>query len=116
MELHPVPEGSPIAAASSFSSLSTGSNTWIKVLSLSNTGIEVDTWSGGTNTWLQNSSRPSTMSNSTSEGSFRSIAVTALGRAFAVESTPGKENIIQSWQLEDNVDWKETGNVDIGSV
>ena len=62
---NPIPSGSPIAAASSYSKLSTGLETWIEVLSLSTTGIVVDTWSGKNNDWLTHDGHPSAMANST---------------------------------------------------
>jgi hypothetical protein len=88
------------------------------VLSLSKEGIEVDTWSGAINNWLEHENHPSAMSNSTANViTYRSIAVTALGSAFAVVSQEGQEDVIEWWQVADDlVDWSFVGNVDVGSA
>lgn len=112
------PYGTPIAAASSYQNVSGGEELWIEVLSLSSRGIQVDTWAGAENDWLAHETHPSAMSNSTTNPKvFGSIAVTAMGSAYAVvESTNGTLSI-GSWQVADDyTDWTASGDVDIGSV
>ena len=110
-----IPSGSPIAAVSSYSNVSTGLNTWTEVLSLSSNGIEVDTWSGTKKGWLVHGGHPSAMANSTkSVKSYESIAVTATGNAFAVVKQDGQADSIENWRVKnDLVDWRLTGNVDL---
>ena len=110
------PPGTPIAAASSYSNTSNGFDTWIELLYLSNRGIEVNTWSGSRG-WLPGTNHPSSMSNSTANArSYSALAVTAIGKAFAVV-TEGQNNMIDSWQVaDDTLDWTSTGTVDIGSA
>lgn len=83
---------------------------------MSNRGIEVDTWSGALNDWLQHENHPSVMGNSTeSKQAYGSIAMTASRKAFAVVTSNVTE--IQSWQVSDDmVDWRPIGVVDIGNV
>ncbi|KAE8440490.1 hypothetical protein EG329_007423 [Mollisiaceae sp. DMI_Dod_QoI] len=110
--------GTPLAAASSPSTFpgSGGYELWIELLSLSNRGIEIDTWSGAINDWLQHDNHPSVMANSTqNEQTYGSIAMTAAGKAFSVVTSNVTE--IQSWQVRDDmVDWASIGVVDIGNV
>ncbi|KAH6677389.1 hypothetical protein B0J14DRAFT_584150 [Halenospora varia] len=110
--------GTPLAAASSPNTFpgSNGYELWIELLSLSNRGIEVDTWSGAVNDWLQHENHPSVMANSTENKQiYRSIAMTVAGKAFAVVTSNVTE--IQSWQVgDDMVDWKSIGVVDTGNV
>lgn len=110
--------GTPIAAASSYSNISTGYETWIELLSLSATGIEVDTWSGQINDWLEHDNHPSSMANSTANAkTYEAVAVTAMGQAFAAVSISDEKYIIESWQVADDmVDWSSTGTVDIGNA
>jgi hypothetical protein len=110
-----VPPGTPIAAASAYSNVSSGLESWIEVLSLSDSGVEVDTWSGEINDWLQHDAHPSVMANSTRNGTvYGSVAVTAIGNAFAVV-TENQSDTIQSWQVaNDLIDWGSVGTVDIG--
>ncbi len=110
--------GTPIAAASSYSNVSTGYETWIQMLSLSNTGIEVDTWFGQINDWLQHDNHPSTMANSTANPkTYEAVAVTAMGKAFAAVSITDLKYIIESWQLADDmVGWTSTGVVNIDNA
>ena len=109
--------GTPIAAASAYSNVSSGFESWIEVLSLSDSGVEVDTWSGEINDWLQHDTHPSVMANSTSsEKAYGSLAVTAIGNAFAVVTENGKDTI-QNWQVADDmVDWIVVGTVDVESA
>lgn len=113
-----IPSDSSIAAASSYSEVSTGLETWIEVLSAFDKGLEVDTWSGAINGWLEQYEHPSAMVNLTGNGKvYGSVAVTAIGRAFAVVRQDGHVDEIQSWQVEDDlVDWSLVGNVDIGDA
>ncbi|MCJ1429656.1 hypothetical protein MMC29_007571 [Sticta canariensis] len=110
-----IPSGSPIAAASSYSKVSTGWETWIEILSLSTTGIEVNTWSGAKYAWLTHDGHPSAMANSTKNmKSYESVAVTSTGNAFAVVKQDGQADSIESWRVEDDlVDWRPTGDVDL---
>ncbi|MCJ1426443.1 hypothetical protein MMC29_004346 [Sticta canariensis] len=90
-----IPSGSPIAAACSYSKVSTSLDIWIELLTLSSTGIGVDTWSGTKYAWVVK-------------------AVTATGNAFAVVRRDGQADSIESWRVEDDlVDWTSTGNVDL---
>ena len=113
-----IPSGSPIAAASSYSNVSTGFETWIEVLSVSNKGVLVNTWSGAINDWLEQYTHPSAMVNSTGSGrSYGSVAVTATGTAFGVVKQDGQVDKIESWQVQDDmVDWSLVGNVDLGGA
>ena len=110
--------GSPIAAASSYSNVSTGYESWIEVLSLSNKGIEVSTWSGAINGWLQSYANPSVMANSTSNQKvFGSVAVTASGDAFGVVTQDGQADSIQHWRVADDMlDWNLVGPVELGGA
>jgi len=112
-----VAPGTPIAAAASYTNVSIGAETWIKVLSLSKIGIEVDTWSGAINDWLEHETHPSAMSNSTANAkTYSSIAVTAIGSAFAVVSQEGQKDMIEWSQVADDmVDWTLVGRVDVGN-
>ena len=57
------------------------------------------------------------MTNSTNANVYGAVAVTAIGRAFAVVNTAGQKAFIAAWQVaDDTVDWISTGNVDIGSA
>ena len=113
-----IPSGSPIAAASSYSNVSTGFETWIEVLSVSSNGIEVNTWSGAINGWLEQYNQPSAMANSTGNGrSYGSVAVTATGTAYGVVMQEGQVDSIERWQVRDDmVDWSLVGNVDLGGA
>lgn len=110
-----IPSGLSIAAASSYSRAFTGFETWMEVLSLSNKGVEVSTWSGVKNGWLEQYNNPSAMVKSTGSGrSYGSVAVTAIGSAFGVVKQEGHVDSIETWQLRDDmVDWSLTGNVDL---
>jgi hypothetical protein len=112
-----VAPGTPIAAAASYTNVSTGYETWIEVLSLSKIGIEVDTWSGAIKNWLEHKTHPSAMSNSTANAkTYSSIAVTAIGSAFAVVSQEGQKDMIEWSQVADDmVDWTLVGKVDVGN-
>lgn len=115
----PIPYGSPIAAASSYSNVSVGDGpAWIEVVSLSATGIEVDTWSGVTSDWLARRRNPSAMANSTNDMKiYGSVAVTALGNAFAVVKQDGQADSIGSWQVaDDTVDWNLIGNLNLNGT
>lgn len=113
-----IPSGSPIAAASSYSNVSTGYETWIEVLSVSDDGVEVDTWSGAINDWLEQYENPSVMANLTgNRKDYGSVAVTATGSAFAVLKQDGQVDWIENWLVEDDmVDWTSAGNVDLGGA
>lgn len=112
------PAGTPIAAASSYSNALTGYDTWIELLSLSATGIQVGSWSGLDARWLVQDNHPSPMTNSTANPKiFGALAVTAIGRAFAVVSTSDQKHAIESWQVADDfVSWTSTGTVNIGGA
>ena len=57
------------------------------------------------------------MASTTNAYVYSAVAVTAIGRAFAVVNTAGQKASIASWQVaDDTVDWISTGNVDIGSA
>ena len=113
-----IPSGSPIAAASSYSNVSTGFESWIEVLSLSNEGIVVDTWEGAINDWVEHDNHPSAMVNLTSNNKiYGDVAVTATGNAFGVVIQDGQAEKIENWQLaDDTVDWSLVGNVDLGGA
>ena len=113
-----IPSRSPIATASSYSNVSTGYETWIQVLFVSNQGIEVNTWSGAINDWLDQDTHPSVMANSTSnKKAFEDVAVTATGNAFGVVKQEGQADAIKNWQVSDDmVDWNLIGNVDLGDA
>lgn len=113
-----VAPGSEIAAASSYTNISSGFEDWIEVLSISGRGVQVETWSGAINDWLLHSARPSAMANMSSNGKiYESVAVTATGCAFAAVRQDGRSDQIQYWQVDDNlVDWTLVGNVDTGDA
>ena len=113
-----IPSGSPIAAASSYSNLSNGFETWIEVLHLSNRGIRVSTWSGALNDWLQQDIQVPVMANSTSSHkSYGDVGVTAIGYAFGVVMQDGQPDAIESWQAEGTLlDWNSTGTVNLGGA
>ncbi|CAD6571477.1 MAG: hypothetical protein ASARMPRED_004609 [Alectoria sarmentosa] len=110
--------GSAIAAASSYSNVSTGFESWIEVLSISDQGIEVNTWSGAIDDWLEQYTHPSAMVNSTGSGRFYGVvAVTAMGSAFGVVKQDGHADGIENWQVQDDtVDWSLIGNVDLSGA
>lgn len=112
------PPSTPIAAVSSYSNVSTGYDTWIELLSLSATGIEVGSWSGLIGRWLVQNNHPSPMTNSTANPKiYGALTVTAIGRAFAVVSTNDQKYVIESWQVADDlVSWTSTGTVNIGNA
>ena len=107
--------GTPLAAASSYTTASTGDPEWIQLLQISDRGIEVSTWSGATLNWLQPQDyNPSPMANSTANvRTYRAIAMTALGTAFAVvDSATAANSSIQSWEMDNDLtDWTATGTV-----
>lgn len=113
-----IPSGAPIAAASSYSNVSSGFETWIETLSVSDKGIEVSTWSGAINDWLEQYNYPSVMVNATGGGkSYGAVAVTATGSAFGVVKQDGHVDEIENWKLQDDmVDWSLIGNVDLSGV
>ncbi len=117
-DIYTAAPSTPIAVASSYSNVSTGFESWIEMLSLSNSGIEVDSWSGNINDWLVHESHPSALANSTANPiTYGSVAVTATGQAFGVVSNSGKNFTIQSWQVADDYKtWVSAGLVDIGAV
>lgn len=104
--------GTPLAAASAYTNVTTGYESWIQLLQLSGTGIEVNTWSGNIKDWLEQDNHPSPMANSTiNVKTYSSITVTAAGRAFAVVESAGNDTI-QGWQLNDDlISWTSTGTV-----
>ncbi|KAI9697603.1 MAG: hypothetical protein M1836_004553 [Candelina mexicana] len=112
-----IPSGSVIAAASSYSNVSTGLESWIELLSAFKGGIQVNTWSGAINDWMKQSMQPAVMSNSQYyEKVYGSVAVTATGSAFGVVKQPGHVDEIENWQVRDDLQsWTLTGNVDTGS-
>ena len=114
----PVLYGSLIAAASSYSNVSSGYETWIEVLSLAETGIEVSTWSGAINDWLVQNANPPVMA-SNGKKFYGGITITALGKAFAVVTTRNGQqanDTIESWQVaNDLVDWSFIGNVNVSN-
>ncbi|KAL9608036.1 MAG: hypothetical protein Q9167_007104 [Letrouitia subvulpina] len=112
-----IPSGSPIAAASSYSNVSTGYETWIEVLCLSSQGIQVNTWSGTQENWLQ-IMHPSVMANLTSsQKSYGDVAVTATGNAFGVVMQDGQADAIENWLVEDDLlDWNSIGIVNLGGA
>ncbi|MCJ1465115.1 hypothetical protein MMC07_003731 [Pseudocyphellaria aurata] len=107
-----IPPGAHIAAATSYSNVSTGFETWIKILSLDTTGIKVSTWSGTELKFLAEDVYPATMANSTTNKRiYESVAVTAIGNAFAVVKQDGQADAIENWQLaDDTVGWGLVGN------
>ena len=102
-------KGSPIAAASSYSNVSAGFESWIKVLSLSSSGIKVNTWEGTENDWSSYYASPTQLANSTlNEKLYGDVAMTATGTAFAVTQQGDGAPQIQSWQLADDFhSWEE---------
>lgn len=116
------PPRTPIAVAASYSNSSSGYDTWVELLSLSSTGIQVGAWSGQAVKWLVLDNRPSPMTNSTANPKvYGALAVTATGRAFAVVSTTTEDqrqnDRIESWRVADDfISWTATGVVDVGGA
>ncbi|THV52262.1 hypothetical protein BGAL_0084g00220 [Botrytis galanthina] len=114
----------PIAASASYShvdwtgDVQTSFESWGETLVLSRTGIKTNTYSGAINTWSAMGSHPSAMANSTQNPKvFKSIAVTAIGAAFAVVEIDGKADEIEAYQVKDDaVNWDTAGTVDIGDI
>lgn len=93
--------------------MSSGTESWIQVLSAANTGVTVNTWDGARRNWVLVANQHSAFSNSTSPKSFDSLAVTATGAAFASVNSNGT-NYVESWQLSDDwVSWKSEGPVSV---
>ncbi|MCJ1422269.1 hypothetical protein MMC29_000149 [Sticta canariensis] len=117
--LDPIPYGSPIAAASSYFDFSpVDGPAWVEVISLNTTGIEVRTWSGAENAWLTSHQHPSEMANSTNNMKiYGSVAITAIGSAFAVVKEDGEADSILNWQVaDDTVDWRSSGKLDLNGI
>jgi hypothetical protein len=116
------PASAFIAASASFSNIAKSVNHWIEVLSVSKSGIAVNTYLGSRNRWIQLFDQPSVMSNATTTADtdpalFYSVAVTQTGAAFAAVKLHDGADAIQSWQVNDNViDWLSEENVDIGAA
>ncbi|ATZ53304.1 hypothetical protein BCIN_09g01760 [Botrytis cinerea B05.10] len=116
--------GVPIAASASYThvdftgDVETGFETWGETLVMSRNGIKTNTYSGAINTWSAMGTHPSAMSNSTQNPKvFKSIAVTAIGAAFAVVEIDGKADEIEAFQVQDDaVNWDTAGTVDIGDI
>ena len=87
-------------------------------MSISDQGIEVNTWSGAIDDWLEQYTHPSAMVNSTGSGRFYGVvAVTAMGSAFGVVKQDGHADGIENWQVQDDtVDWSLIGNVDLSGA
>jgi hypothetical protein len=70
------------------------------------------------NDWTTLNGHPSLMANSTSnKKEYGSLAVTALGNAFAVIRQDGSPDSIEYWRVLDNtVDWSLVGNVNLGNI
>ncbi len=113
--------GTPIAAVSSNDYIYDSSNkphtTWLQVLSLSGTGIVSDTGNGTTDNWQYHDRQVTPMSNATGTArAFKSIAITSQGLAFAVVSSSGQNDTIESWAMSNDLTtWTAVGNVDVGS-
>lgn len=58
------------------------------------------------------------MANSTNnKKTFESVAVTAIGKAYAVVKQDGQADTIESWQVaNDMVDWSSVGNVNLNGA
>ncbi|PQE04903.1 hypothetical protein CJF30_00004683 [Rutstroemia sp. NJR-2017a BBW] len=115
---------SPIATSASYdiveytNKVLTGYELWGETLVMSDSGIKVNTYSGPHNDWEGMGRHPSPMSNSTyNERVFKSMAVTAIGAAFAVVSRDEQPDVIEGYQVaSDTLNWVSTGTVDIGDV
>ncbi|PQE32932.1 fungal fucose-specific lectin protein [Rutstroemia sp. NJR-2017a WRK4] len=115
---------SPIATSASYdiveytNKVLTGYELWGETLVMSDSGIKVNTYSGPHNDWEGMGRHPSPMSNSTyNERVFKSMAVTAIGAAFAVVGRDEQPDVIEGYQVaSDTLNWVSTGTVDIGDV
>ena len=112
------PPGTHIAAAASYSNVSSGLETWIEVLSVFDQGIQAGTWCGSIYDWLWWNTHDAAMLNSTSTKKvYGSVAVTATGSAFAVVSQDDRLDKIEHWQVNDDMaTWNSTGTVDLGGA
>ena len=100
--------GTPIAVAAAYSNISRGVESRVELLSLSDRGILVDTYSGQADSWNRKGNHPTLMTNSTvNPKTYGSLATTANGKAFAVVSTgDDPKYAIESWQVADDlVSW-----------
>lgn len=105
-------------AAASYSTVSpVGLPTWIELLSPTESGFKVDTWSGNINNWLQYDLYPPTMTTLSGQRAFGAAAVTAIGTAFSIVGKHGEKDTIEVWQVADDmVDWTPAGNIDVGDA
>lgn len=113
--------GTPIAQAVSTTNYSMGAKDeydWQKLLTLSATGIDIQTSTHATGIRWAHGKQPSSMANSTADPrTFGALAMTNIGKAFAIVSTGDHKRTIESWQLGDDFEsWTSTGSVDIGSA
>ena len=93
--------------------MTSGTESWIQVLSVAKTGITTNSWDGQTRNWVLVLNQNAVFSNATSKKSIEAVAVTATGKAFAAVSLNGTDSI-ESWQLADDfVNWSSTGEVEI---
>lgn len=110
----PIPFGSPIAAGSAYSNVTNGLESWIQVLTLSNSGVKVNSWAGTKNDWTELFASPSTFANSTVNPKlYGNLAMTANGGAFVVTQEADKTPSIENWQLRDDfISWDQVGAID----
>jgi hypothetical protein len=97
---------------------SSGFPTWIEVLSLSDTGVRVSTFSGQANKWLNSYEEPLPMANSTNNAkTFGGLAINSVGMAFGVVSEDGTPDQLQTWLVGiDLVDWTDKGTVSLNGA
>lgn len=109
-----IPFGAPIATASAYSNVTSGLTSWIQLLSLSGSGVKVNSWRGSRNTWVEFFASPSVLANSTVNAKlYGNLAMTATGGAFAVTQEGDDSPRIQNWQLNDDfTSWTDGGAID----
>lgn len=73
------------------------------MLTLSDSGVKLNSWEGTQNGWSQFFASPSPLANSTvNEKLYGHLAMTATGGAFAVTQDDNGSPRIENWQLQDD--------------
>jgi hypothetical protein len=111
-----IPDGSDLAVSSFGNSTGTGYVDYIQLLSNNYGALNMDTWSGAKNDWLQQNYAPAAMSIETGPGTtvnFTTVSVDALGSAYAVGTAgAGLGYTLYTFDSADNgVSWVKNGTI-----